>query len=126
MNYVPPPNKQMYYAQVWALVQTIPYGKVATYGQIAQMISQPDGVSAEEYQLCGSRWVGLAMAACNESVPWHRVVNSQGKVSHPQAAKQKQHLIAEGVLFAKDKIALSEFQWSEPGQSSGPAQGRLF
>jgi len=127
MNYVPPPNKQQYFEQVRVLVQQIPYGKVATYGQIKELLPQPEEVSDDEYQLSASRWVGLAMAACSDDVPWQRVVNSQGKISHPEAGKQKDMLVAEGVLFSKDKINLDEFQWRGPGQSDEPArQGRLF
>ena len=126
MNYVPPPNKQLYYEQVWALVQQIPYGRVTTYGQITKILPQPDDISAEDYQMSASRWVGLAMAACPDDVPWQRVVNSQGKISHPEAAKQKKLLEAEGVLFSKDKLNLDEYQWHGPGQSDEPRQGRLF
>jgi len=127
MNYVHPPNKQFYYDQVWALVRLIPYGRVATYGQIAKILPNPETITAEEYQLSASRWVGFAMSACPDDVPWQRVVNSQGKISHQsEADKQQQLLVAEGVLFAKDKVDLNEFQWRGPGQSNEPMQGRLF
>ena len=127
MNYLPPPNKQLYYNQVWALVREIPSGKVATYGQIAKMLPQPESISEEDYQLSASRWVGLAMAACPIDVPWQRVINSQGKVSErAEAARQRDLLEAEGVLFAADKINLNEFKWRGPGQSDEPMQGRLF
>lgn len=127
MNYVPPPNKQLYFEQVWALARQIPHGKVATYGQITKRIPQPEGVSVDDYQVSASRWVGLAMSACPDDVPWQRVVNSQGKISHKsQAGKQKHLLEGEGVLFSKQKIDLNEFQWREPGESDEPMQGRLF
>ena len=89
MNYLPPPNKQLYFEQVWSLVREIPFGRVATYGQISQNLPRPDGISEEEYQLSASRWVGLAMSACPNDVPWQRVVNAQGKISHPAAGVQK-------------------------------------
>ena len=127
MNYVPPPNKQQYYEQVWELVQQIPCGKVATYGQIAKSLPQPEAISAEDFQLSASRWVGLAMAVCPDDVPWQRVINSQGKISHTaEAGTQKKLLQEEGVLFSKDKINLAEFQWRHAGQSDEPTQGRLF
>lgn len=127
MNYVPPPNKQLYYEQVWTLAQQIPYGRVATYGQISKLIPQPEDISAEDYQMSASRWVGLAMAACPDYVPWQRVVNSQGKISHPEAGMQKKLLEEEGVLFSKEKLDLDEYQWRGPGQSDEPVrQGRLF
>ena len=134
MNYLPPPNKKLYFEQVWSLVREIPFGRVATYGQISQNLPRPDGISEEEYQLSASRWVGLAMSACPNDVPWQRVVNAQGKISHPAAGVQKKMLEEEGVFFTKEKINLSEFQWRSSGQSDNrndigsdiPRQGRLF
>ena len=79
MPYTPPPNPQEYYEQVWHHVRQVPYGKVVTYGQIAQMISPPTGVDLQDYKAFSPRWVGNAMAACPDDVPWQRVINSQGK-----------------------------------------------
>ena len=127
MNYLPPPDKQLYYEQVWALVRQIPHGRVATYGQITKILPQPEDISAEDFQTSASRWVGLAMAACPDDVPWQRVINSQGKISHrPEAGKQKQLLEGEGVFFSKEKLDLNEYKWRVPGQSDEPRQGRLF
>lgn len=127
MNYVHPPNKQTYNDQVWALVRQIPHGKVATYGQLAKLLQQPEGVSDEEYRLSAARWVGLALSACPNDVPWQRVVNAQGKISHQTgAARQKQLLDAEGILFSNNKISLNEFQWRGPEEAQAPSQGRLF
>jgi methylated-DNA-protein-cysteine methyltransferase-like protein len=127
MNYVHPPNKQVYFEQVWILVRKIPYGRVATYGQIAKLLPQPEDISAEDFQMSAPRWVGLALSACPDDVPWQRVINSQGKISHQtEAGNQKQLLVSEGVLFSKDKVGLDEYQWRGPGQSDEPMQGRLF
>lgn len=127
MSYVYPPNQREYYNQVWALVQQIPPGRVATYGQITKLVPKPANIDDADYQLSSSRWVGLAMAACPDGVPWQRVINSQGKISHKtEAAKQKSLLEEEGVFFSKDKLDLNEYQWSGPGQSDGPRQERLF
>ncbi len=124
---IPPLIKQFYFEQVWAVVQQIPYGRVATYGQIAKMLTQPDGVSVDDYQVYASRWVGLAMAACPEGVPWQRVINSQGKISpRAEAGKQKELLEAEGVLFISERLNLNECQWRGPGQPDEPSQGQLF
>jgi len=127
MRYTPPPNKLVYNNQVWELVRQIPQGKVATYGQITHLIPTPQGVSDEDYQTCAARWVGLAMAACPDDVPWHRVINSQGKISHSaQYGKQKQLLQSEGFLFLNEKLNLQEYQWCGPGGSNEPVQIRLF
>ncbi len=127
MNYVHPPNKLLYNEQVWALVRQIPHGRVATYGQLANRIPQPKGVDSGHYKVSAARWVGLAMAACPDDVPWHRVINSQGKISHQaEPGKQKKLLLAEGVLFLNEKVSLEEYQWHLPGQNAPPSQGRLF
>ena len=106
-----PPNQQAYYEQVWNLVRQIPFGKVAAYGQIAKLIPPPNGVEIEAYAAFAPRWVGGAMAACPDDVPWQRVINSQGKISERAGAeKQRQLLEAEGIIFdAKDRIDLKKY-----------------
>ena len=127
MNYASPPDQQAYYEDVWQLVRQVPHGKVATYGQVAQMIPPPPGVNAEDYKAFGPRWVGSAMVACPDDVPWQRVINAQGKISQrPGAQRQRQLLEAEGILFVKDKVDLKVYQWHGPGQEDEPKQAKLF
>ena len=127
MSYVHPPNKQSYYEQVWSLVRQVPYGRVVTYGQITKLLAQPEGISLEDYRVSASRWVGLAMASCPEDLPWHRVINSQGKISpRPDSGKQRELLEEEGLLFQNDKLDLDEYQWCGPGQRDKPRQATLF
>lgn len=127
MNYIQPPDKLRYFDEVWALVRQIPSGKVATYGQIGKMIESPDGVSDAEYRSSAARWVGLAMAASPNDVPWQRVINSQGKISQrAEADKQKKFLEAEGLVFLNDRVNLKQYQWTAPGQSIEDKQGQLF
>ncbi len=127
MNYTSPPNQQAYYEQVWHLVRQVPPGKVVTYGQIAQMLPPPAGIEPQAYKAFSSRWVGAAMAACPNDVPWQRVINSQGKISQrPGAERQRQLLEEEGILFVKDKINLKMYQWRGPGHEDEPRQARLF
>jgi len=127
MNSVQLRNKQLYYEQVWTLVRQVPYARVATYGQIAKLIDRPADVSADDYKNYAARWVGLAMAACPDDVPWQRVINSQGKISRrAEAGRQIQLLQSEGVLFLNEKIDLHQYQWGGPGQGDDPAQGQLF
>lgn len=127
MNFIPLPDKQPYYEQVWAVARQIPHGKVATYGQITKFVPQPEGVSFDDYKVSAARWVGQAMSACPDDVPWQRVVNSQGKISHQAAPGKQKHLLEqEGVRFVQEKINLKEYQWAGPGQSDKPQQGQLF
>ena len=127
MRYTSPPNQQAYYEQVWNLVRQIPHGKVAAYGQIALMLPPPNGVDFESYKVFGPRWVGGAMAACPDDVPWQRVINSQGKISErPGAEKQRQLLEEEGVVFVKDKVDMKKYGWGGPGEADEPRQETLF
>lgn len=96
-----------FFQQVYALVAQIPAGKVATYGQIARMLGNP----------CGARTVGWALHSipANLKLPWHRVVNSRGKIStgknEPYPPEQRILLEAEGIEFdASGKINLERFQ----------------
>jgi methylated-DNA-protein-cysteine methyltransferase-like protein len=92
------------FQEVWRVVKKIPRGKVATYGQVSRLIRgrlTPVGV-------------GWALGAAPESVPWQRVVNSQGGIStDPQHhGLQRAILEAEGVRFRKDgSIDLERYQW---------------
>jgi methylated-DNA-protein-cysteine methyltransferase related protein len=112
-----PPDPQSFKLHVWEIVRQIPIGKVATYGQIAKLISPLAGVAPEEYRAYGPRWVGWAMASCPANIPWQRVVNSQGKISLGGSAKTEQQslLEAEGIIFNEhEKINLKQYQWVGP------------
>ena len=127
MRYTPPPNQQNYYEQVWQLVRQVPHGKVVTYGQIAQWLPLPMGIEPQEYKTFSPRWVGDAMAACPDGVPWQRVINAQGRISErPGAQRQRQLLEEEGVVFVNDKVDLKRYQWLGPDQPDEPRQVALF
>jgi hypothetical protein len=52
-----------------------------------------------------------------QSIPWQRVINSQGKISLPNGAGQRQRALleAEGVIFDKSgKVDLAEYAWEGP------------
>lgn len=127
MPYSTPPNQQAYFEQVWKLVRQVPLGLVVTYGQIAQILPVPEGVEFDDYKTLSPRWVGDAMAACPDDVPWQRVINSQGKISKRAGAiRQRQLLEEEGIVFVKDRIDLKMYQWRGPGHEDVPRQARLF
>jgi methylated-DNA-protein-cysteine methyltransferase-like protein len=117
-RYTYPPDPLIFKAQVWELVQQIPAGKVATYGQIASLISPPEGMAPKDYRAFGARWVGGAMAGCPENVPWQRVINAQGKISPRRGGghiRQRELLEVEGVIFdERDRVDLIQFGWSGP------------
>lgn len=104
------PEKSLY-DRIYAVVLQIPPGKVASYGQIAQIVGG-----------CSARMVGYAMAALkhrrNPDVPWQRVINRAGRISilDPIGGYvQRQLLEEEGVRFnEKDQVDFEEFGWIGP------------
>jgi len=91
--------------QVYNIVERIPKGKVASYGQIARMLGHPRG----------ARQVGWAMSRCPEGLPWHRVVMADGSVSGNEYGYIRRELLAdEGVSFLPDgRIDMKSYQWKE-------------
>ncbi len=77
------------------------------------MLVPPAGAKPKRFFAFGARWVGGAMANCPSDIPWWRVVNAQGKIStRPNAARQRELLEAEGVVFdAREKIDLAIYLW---------------
>ena len=92
------------FARVHAWVTKIPRGKVATYGQLSELIDgrlSPVGV-------------GWALRAGGPKLPWHRVVNAAGGLSTEaeEPGRQRALLVAEGVGFLADgKIDLARHRW---------------
>ena len=94
---------------VYALVKRIPRGKVATYGQIAQLLGAPR---------C-ARVVGWAMHGNPHGarVPWQRVVQRGGGLSPTvcpgDPGRQRRLLEREGVTFLLDgRIDMAAHQWN--------------
>lgn len=126
-RFTSPPDPKQFNERVWQLVRQVPRGKVATYGQIALMLPPPQGVDFDSYRAFAPRWVGSAMAACPDDVPWQRVINSQGKISERAGAeKQRQLLEEEGVVFVKDKIDLKKYGWRGLDEPDQPTQEKLL
>lgn len=117
-QFTSPPNPAEFNALVWEIVREIPSGQVFTYGQIASLIPPPAGIPEKDYRAWGARWVGGAMAACPEGIPWQRVINAQGKISlRPGGGGQRQRelLEDEGIQFdERDRIDLKRHQWDGP------------
>ncbi len=96
-------------------------------GRSRSMIPPPDGVDFEAYKAFAPRWVGGAMAACPDDVPWQRVINSQGKISErPGAARQRTLLEEEGIEFVKDKVDWKKYGWKGTAGDEDPRQASLF
>jgi methylated-DNA-protein-cysteine methyltransferase-like protein len=122
-RYTSPPGREVFNQQVWALVRQVPPGRVCTYGQIAALIPPPAGMDPKSYHAFAPRWVGGAMAACPQDVPWQRVINAQGKVSLGRQGGQEQRelLEAEGIEFDdRGRVDLHQYAWAGP---QGPSLG---
>lgn len=97
------------YAPIYAVVARIPPGRVATYGQVAALAGLPGH----------ARLVGYALHALPDGsrVPWHRVVNAQGRTSPRSDGMgherlQELMLQREGVRFSREgALSLSRYQW---------------
>lgn len=96
------------FSEIYNLVSRIPEGKVATYGQIAALTGYPSH----------SRYIGRVLSQLDNhsDVPWHRVINAQGKISlrglNGSDDYQRILLEEEGIEFdEKDRVSLKEFQW---------------
>lgn len=126
-RFTSPPARQWFNSIVWEIVRQIPAGQVTSYGQIAAMIPPPAGMDPKSYDAFSARWVGGAMAACPDEVPWQRVINSQGGLSlRPAAQQQKEMLEEEGVIFnERGKVDLKRFGWEGPSREWLKLRGLL-
>ena len=94
-------------AKIITILSQIPYGKVTTYGTVAALAGNPSG----------ARHVAriLHSSSKKHQLPWHRVVNSQGKISARSSMShldQRTLLEKEGLEFSESgTIDLDTFLW---------------
>jgi methylated-DNA-protein-cysteine methyltransferase-like protein len=108
------------HALIRSVVQRIPCGRVATYGQVAT-IAGLDG---------HARQVGYALHNLpgRSDVPWHRVINAKGEISPRSAGDshelQRLLLEAEGVEFTLDgRVDLRKYRWTVMSPPSDSSRG---
>jgi len=96
-----------FHQRVIKLIKRIPRGRVATYGQIARLAGSPRGARQVVRTLHSS--------SEKEGLPWHRVVNAQGRIAlRPGDGYELQRALleAEGVVFSgAGAIDLDSFLW---------------
>jgi len=103
------PELEALFPRIYEVVKQAPWGKVTTYGAVAQIVGRG----------CDARLVGYAMAGLkDDDVPWQRVINAQGMIS-PRAGRgadiQRKRLEAEGVEFdERGRIDFDRFGWRGP------------
>ncbi len=96
--------------RIYEVTRQVRKGEVASYGQIAFVAQVPS-----------ARIVGQAMARlpARTTVPWHRIINSQGKLALRKdggpSTEQRRRLMAEGVNFdGKGRVNFKEVAWPGP------------
>jgi len=101
------------------IVRQVPPGRVATYGQVAFVA----GVST-------ARLVGRVMAElpAGSDVPWHRVLNSQGRISRRRdgggSPEQQRRLRREGVFLDRTgRVDFAAAAWAGPSWAWLEANG---
>ena len=98
------PTKRIYEA-----VKKIPKGKVATYGQIAEL--------AGDKRMARAVGNALHKNPDPDNIPCFRVVNSKGELAGEfafgGAGEQKKLLMADGIEVTDGRVNLKEYQWEE-------------
>ncbi|MBV8885866.1 MAG: MGMT family protein [Chroococcidiopsidaceae cyanobacterium CP_BM_RX_35] len=97
------------YDAIYEIVRQIPEGRVATYGQVAELA----GLYGQ------ARLVGYALYRVDicSNTPWHRVINAKGEISYSplrRGADYRQRVLLEqeGIKFnSAGKINLREYLW---------------
>lgn len=94
--------------KIWQVVAAIPPGKVASYGQVAEMA----GLGRQ------ARYIGRALGKlpAGHEIPWYRVLRSNGQIAFPQGSdiyhEQVRRLQAEGVEVVSGRVSMKQFRWS--------------
>ena len=103
-------KSENFFEQVYQVVEQIPYGKVTTYGAIAEFLGSKSA----------SRMVGWAMNnahTLDKPVPAHRVVNRHGLLTgkmHFKGKSMQERLEAEGIVIIEDQIQRFESVFWHP------------
>ena len=93
--------------KIWFIVNLIPKGNVSSYGKIADLAGLPGR----------ARYVSTALKRAPKEMllPWHRVINSQGKISFESKSQlyqtQMELLRLDGIEANRGKVSLSEYEW---------------
>lgn len=94
-------------ARIVAVIRDIPVGRVASYGQVAELAGVPRG----------ARQVGYVLRNLPDGhdVPWYRVVQAAGTLAFaagsPQFAEQRDRLMMENVAVIGGRIDMQRYRW---------------
>ena len=96
--------------RLWQVINAIPRGRVCSYGEVAKLAGLGRGARQTAWALRG--------LPRDTRIPWHRVINSQGRISMPEGSsghrEQRKRLLAEGVQFSPSgKVPREFFAWRD-------------
>lgn len=101
-------DREGFFARVYDIVEQVPEGMVATYGQIAKLVGEPRK----------ARYVGFALHVNPRpgEIPCHRIVFADGRLATGFAFGgpdvQREMLEAEGIPFLPDgRVDLAACRW---------------
>ncbi|MBC6905571.1 cysteine methyltransferase [Saccharophagus sp. K07] len=92
---------------IFAVIKAIPAGRVATYGQVARLAGLPGA----------ARLVGHTLRKLpeNSQLPWHRIINAQGRIALPEDSPGYSEQIArlrdEQIEVVGGRVSLSRYRW---------------
>ena len=81
-------------------VDTIPAGRVLTYGDVAELTGRGTG-----------RTVGTVLSHHGREVPWWRVVQASGRPAEPHLQEALRLLAAEGCPLRGERVDLGQARW---------------
>ena len=102
-----PPSE--YARQVLDLVDTVPAGQAATYGEIA-----------EAHGRGSARTVGTVMSRDGRETAWWRIVQADGRPAEPHVPEALRLLRADGCPVVRERVDLVRARWRGPGGSCAP------
>ena len=100
-------DKLDFFEKVYKIVAQIPFGKVTTYGAIAEILGMKSS----------ARTVGWALNSVKErcDLPFHRVVNRNGELTGKKYFStpdlMRELLISEGIEFIGDAVNMKKHLW---------------
>ena len=106
-NDTPIDPRELAELQLYQVIAAIPYGRVASYGQLANLAGQTGA----------ARWVGYCLRHLPKDsiLPWHRVITASGKLAFAEQTegywRQRNILESEGVILRNHKVSMHHFQW---------------
>ena len=93
--------------RIYSVIEDIPEGRVASYGQIAELAGVPRGARQVAY--------ALRCLPSGHSLPWFRIITASGKLAFAPDTRafktQRNKLRDEGVRVENGKVSMREFRW---------------